>query len=422
MVLLFALLSALQTPTDDAPNGDYGGFYTWPEVLERIEQLRAAHPDLIERKSLGKSAEGRDIPLLSITAGSAKEKPEVLLMAGIHPREQQPLLCVLDLLGDLVEKYGKDERITRLVKERRIWIIPVLNVDGKVYDMKHGNGKDKGANWRKNRRPNPDGTTGIDLNRNFPVRWGSGNEEGTSEVYEGPRPLSEPETQALEKFFEERPIRAFVDLHSSMKAILYPGYLTGPDHERFSRIASAMRSMQKDPYRLTEAVRNGDPPRTRGGNTGLSYAWGYYTHGVYSFIFEVAGRGFYDPPGDIRHEYDQDVRGPLLHLIDACGELPLPGKGTASLREGTVDGKLVPSAHVSWTPVIDGACEFGVLTTGDSAIEVTSEFRLFPVQSGFALLVSGKAKPLTQVPMTLYLWDKERGRSIQRFTLTVQSP
>jgi hypothetical protein len=343
-------------------------------------------------------------------------------MAGIHPREQQPLICVLELLGELVEKYGKDERLTKLVNDRQIWILPVLNVDGKVYDMKHGNGKDKGANWRKNRRMNEDGTVGVDLNRNFPVRWGSGNVIADSEVYEGPRPLSEPETQALEKFFEERPLRAFVDLHSSMKAILYPSYLIGPDHERYTKLGATMRTLQKDPYRVTEAVRDDDPPRTRGGNTGLTNAWGYYAHGVYSFIFEVAGKSFYDNPGDIRREYDQDVREPLLRLLEACGELPLPKKGTARLLEGTADGKLSPSAHVVWTPRIEGPCDFGVLTTGDLAIEVSSEFRVFPLKSGFPLQVSGRAKPLMQVPMTLYLWDKDRGRSVQRFTLTVESP
>lgn len=422
MMFLLALL--LQTPPDDTPNGDYGGFYTWPEIVERVEQLRKAHPDLLHRTSLGKTAEGRDILLLKVSDQAAKEEdePEILLLAGIHPREQQPQICLLEFLGEILERYGKDERITKLVDGRQIWIVPVFNVDGKVYDMKQGNGKDRGANWRKNRRPNPDGSVGVDLNRNFPVRWGGGIEEGRSEVYEGPRPLSEPETQALEKFFDERPLRAFVDLHSSMKAILHAPYLTGADHDRFTKLAAAMRGLQKDPYRVTEAVRDGDPPATRGGNTGLTSAWGYYAHGVYSFIFEVAGRGFYDAPGDIRREYEASIRAPLLHLAEACAELPLPRKGTAALREGSVDGRLAPGRSVLWTPKVEGACEFGVLVTGDGAVEVSSEYRTFPLKSGFAIKASPKAKPLTPVPMALYLWDKDRGRTVQRFTLTIEPP
>ncbi len=419
LALALALLAGAQ---DDTPNGDYGGFYTWPEVVGRVDQLVKAHPDLLLRSSLGKTSEGRDIPLLRVSAAKDEAAPEILLMAGIHPREQQPQICILELLGELVEKYGKDERITRLVDGRRIWIIPVLNVDGKVYDMKHGNGKDKGANWRKNRRKNADGTFGVDLNRNFPVRWGSGMEEPKSETYEGTGPLSEAETQALEKFFDERPLRAFVDLHSSMKAILHAGYLAGADHDRYTRLTAAMQKLQKDPYKITEAVKDDDPPQTRGGNTGLSNAWGCYTHGVTSLIFEVAGRGFYDNPGDIRREYESNVREPLLHAIEACGDFPLPGKGSASLAGGSADVKLAPGARVQWIPKVEGPCAFGILATADPAIEVTSEFRLFPVRSGFSLQVSPKAKPLTQVPMTLYLWDRDRGRSVQRFTLTVAAP
>ena len=377
MILLLALtLQAL----DDTPNGDYGGFFTWPEIVERIDQLCQSHPTLLQRSSLGKTAEGREIPLLRVSASKEEDPPEILLMAGIHPREQQPQICILELLGELVGKYGKDERITRLVDRRRIWIIPVFNVDGKVYDMQHGDGKNKGANWRKNRHRNTDGTFGVDLNRNFPVRWGSGIEEPKSETYEGAGPLSEPETRALERFFEERPLRAFVDLHSSMKAILHAGFLVGADHERFTKLTGAMQKLQKDAYKATEAVKDDDPPPTRAGNTGLSNAWGYYAHGVTSLIFEVAGRGFYDNPGDIRREYESNVREPLLHVIEACGEFPLPGKGDATLTGGAVDGKLVPGAVLAWTPEVTGPSAFGVLATADPAIEVTSEFRLLPVK------------------------------------------
>lgn len=422
MALLAGLLLALAQSPEDLPNGDYGGFFTWPEVLERVDQTVKLHPELVKRSSLGKTGEGREIPILRLSAPGDDPRPEILLMAGIHPREQQPQICLLRLLGDLADGFGRDERITRLLRERCVWILPVLNVDGKVYDMKHGNGRDKGANWRKNRRRNDDASFGVDLNRNFPIRWGSGIEEGKSETYEGPHPLSEMETQALERFFDERPLRAFVDLHSTMKAILHAGYLIGPDHDRFEKLTAGMRELQKDPYAVTKAVKDEDPPLVRGGNTGLSNAWGYYTHGVYSLIFEIAGKGFYDAPGDVAREYESDVREPLLRLIDACGDLPLPKKGSARLVQGTYDGKTTPGAHLSWTPKVEGACAFGVLATGNPAVEVTSEFRLFPLKSGFTLQLSSKARPSTAVPMTLYLWDAERGRSIERFVLTVEAP
>ena len=59
--------------------------------------------------------------------------------------------------------------------------------------------------WRKNLRDNDgDGVItpgdGVDLNRNYPTRWGYDNEGSspnpTSDTYRGPAPASEPETQA----------------------------------------------------------------------------------------------------------------------------------------------------------------------------------------------------------------------------------
>ena len=64
--------------------------------------------------------------------------------------------------------------------------------------------------WRKNLRDNNgDGVItpgdGVDLNRNFPTRWGYDNEGSSpnpgSETYRGPGAGSEPETQALDALF-----------------------------------------------------------------------------------------------------------------------------------------------------------------------------------------------------------------------------
>jgi carboxypeptidase T len=419
----FALLLGLLAQ-DDSANGDYGGFWTWPEIAARIGELEKAHPAILHRTSLGKTFEGREIPLLKVSdrAAEDEDEPEILLMAGIHPREQQPQIAILDLLDTLLGGYGRDERVTRLVDGREIWILPVLNVDGKVHDMKHGNGKDQGANWRKNRRKNGDGTFGVDLNRNFPVRWGGAPDEEGAITYEGTRPLSEPETQALARFFDERPLRAFVDLHSTMRAIFHATYLIPPERERFEKLTRGMRAAQKDPYRATEPVDDADPPPRRPGNTGLTNAWGYYTRGVYSVIFEIAGAGFYARPEEIRREVAANVRGALLHLIEAAGDLPLARPGAVRLRGGTADRPLRPGAEAAWTPSLEGPCEYAVLVSEDPAIQVPSEFRRIPARTGFTLQVDRTAKGGERVPMALYLWDRDRGRSVVRFTLEVSAP
>ena len=79
--------------------------------------------------------------------------------------------------------------------------MPVANPDGYDYTF------DDDRLWRKNLRDNDgDGQVaigdGVDLNRNFPTRWGYDDEgsspDPSSDTYRGPAPASEPETQALD--------------------------------------------------------------------------------------------------------------------------------------------------------------------------------------------------------------------------------
>ncbi len=151
----------MPSPSDtaDAANGSYGAYLTWPEIKEKVAGWSRTNPQLVRLGILGKTVEGRDIPLIRISndASINESEPEVLLMAGIHPREQQPQIALVRLVDELLAGYNKNERITKIINERQIWIIPVLNVDGKVYDMKNGDGK-RGADWRKNRKPGPNQT------------------------------------------------------------------------------------------------------------------------------------------------------------------------------------------------------------------------------------------------------------------------
>jgi carboxypeptidase T len=421
--------------SDDMPNGDYGGYYTWPEIQAKIAGWKRDHPDLVHVGTLGKTLEGRDIPLLRLSDDATVKdgEPEVLLMAGIHPREQQPQVCLYRLIDELLAGYGKDPRLTKLLKERQVWVIPVLNVDGKAYDMAHGNGRDKGADWRKNRRPNGDGTFGVDLNRNFSVRWGGSRAYSDSwkttttdtkgNIYEGPAPLSEPESKALTEFIASRPkLRAFMDIHSPLRVILYPQHLIGPEYARFHRIATGMQTRQKSgAYPITKSSPDSEPaPGVRGGDSGLTYAWAYYTRGVYAFNMEIGLPQRYPPVDAIQKEYDDNFREPLLYFLEAAADLPLPKQGNARCERFTLSADPTPGAEIALTPEIGGRCDYAVLVSGSPDVVVPSEYRKVLVKTGFTVQVSPTAKPGTAIPLTLYLWDRDRGGSVARLTLTVK--
>ncbi|MYV95940.1 M14 family zinc carboxypeptidase [Streptomyces sp. SID1034] len=156
-----------------APNveaGDFpaedAGYHNYHETLAEIDAAVGRHPDIMAKKVIGSSAEGRDIVAVKISDNIAKDEaePEVLFTAHQHAREHLTVEMALYLIREFGDKYGTDDRITKAVDGREIWIVPDVNPDGGEYDITGGQYR----SWRKNRQPH-EGTNavGTDLNRNW---------------------------------------------------------------------------------------------------------------------------------------------------------------------------------------------------------------------------------------------------------------
>ncbi|MBC7808135.1 MAG: hypothetical protein H7145_18550 [Akkermansiaceae bacterium] len=452
--LLLSVAPASCSPL--ASEGAGGGVvraFTYPRYTEmqaKIKEWKRRYPTLVHETTLGKTAEGRTIPLLRLGDDAAPDpkKPGVLLVAGIHPRESQPPVCLLWLADELLSGYGKDARITRLMRERQIYLVPVLNVDGKIYDETAQPPK-MGQDWRKNRRKTVPGgsSVGVDLNRNFPVRWGGFREKDAlwndrtsrpgANIYEGPASLSEPESKALADFFAAHAgdVRLFVDLHSPLRKILFPNYLHGADADRYATLAAGIRTRQKDrPYASTEIKRDGEPPAgSRPGNTGLSYTYAYYVHGIYGFNIEIglndpadetATSGdlaprHYPPLAGVRAEYEANLREPLLYLIDAAGDLPTSTQKRSPLSPVEMIGTFLPGSTVSLKPSLLEPTGFAVLTSESRLAVIESELRSVPLQTGFTVRIAHDAKPGAEIHFTLTVWDRDRNRSALQFFMNV---
>ena len=208
-------------------------------VAAHLDSLASANPR-VHLDTLGLSVEGR--PILAAKLGAADDaagRANVLFMATYHAREWVATEVALRLLRLLAEPAladalpagelpaGTRARIERLVAERDVWVVPVVNPDGYQYTFTAD------RLWRKNRRPGAFGqVVGVDLNRNHSERWGydDGGSSGTptSEVYRGPAPASEPETQAVERFHAEHPPIVSVSYHTFGGVVLYPpGFAAG---------------------------------------------------------------------------------------------------------------------------------------------------------------------------------------------------
>ena len=207
--------------------GSMGGFFTWQELLDELDSMAAAYPDLITpRTSIGTSIEGRTIDFMRISndPDTDQDKPEVLYDALHHAREPESIMQLVFFMWHMLENYGTDAEVTYLLDTRELYFVPCVNPDGYVYNQTIE--PLGGGMWRKNRRDNGDGTFGVDLNRNYGWNWGLddvGSSPNTnSDVYRGTAPFSEPETQALRDFCIAHSFRAVLNYHTYHNLLIHP--------------------------------------------------------------------------------------------------------------------------------------------------------------------------------------------------------
>ncbi|MFE4255448.1 M14 family metallopeptidase [Streptomyces sp. NPDC056910] len=119
----------------------YDRFYTHAELTALLRSWVEARPGLLRMESIGRSLEERDIWLMSLTntdTGPAEDKPAVFVEAGIHAAEWTGGFAALHLIHVLLDSYGEDEQITRLLDTRALYVVPRLNPDSTEHVMTDG--------------------------------------------------------------------------------------------------------------------------------------------------------------------------------------------------------------------------------------------------------------------------------------------
>jgi carboxypeptidase T len=208
------LPSYQQLPTPEYPLGTFfDTFRTYAELDAYLDQLAAVAPDRVQVVPVGTSLEGRAIRGLRFST-SAGERPAILITGTQHAREWlSPMVttCFADVLS---RDYPADPDVKMLLDRLELFIIPVVNPDGYEYS------RTTDRLWRKNRRDD----YGVDLNRNWSAGFNTaGTTDTSSELYQGPSALSEPETTAVRDFMVAHPqLVAFLDYHTPAQMIAYP--------------------------------------------------------------------------------------------------------------------------------------------------------------------------------------------------------
>jgi murein tripeptide amidase MpaA len=122
-----------EAPTCPPPAIPRDRFCRYAELTDLLQQLVRAYPRLAAIESIGKSHEGRDIWLLTVTntaTGPAADKPAFWVDGNIHATEVAASTANLHFLDLVLREYGRDDEITRALDTRAFYVCPRINPDG----------------------------------------------------------------------------------------------------------------------------------------------------------------------------------------------------------------------------------------------------------------------------------------------------
>ncbi len=137
-----------------APGSIPPSYHTYATLTSELQQIAAAHPDLVRLSSAGLSVQGRELWIMKVSdnPGVAEDEPAARYIAAIHGDEVVGKELCVGLINYLIDNYATDPRIKRMVDETEIWILPSMNPDGTELGQRYN-------------------ANGYDLNRSFPDQF-----------------------------------------------------------------------------------------------------------------------------------------------------------------------------------------------------------------------------------------------------------
>ena len=326
---------AAQVGRSSLPSGRTS-YRRYDDYLRELDALVKRRPALVRPVTLpGRSVEGRPIVGVEISEGVARGddgKPVYVVIGGHHAREWPSSEVSMELAIDLVRNFGKDARVTALLRRERVFVIPVANPDGFTVSRENQTSQSytgassQGSNRRKNcasTRASEDGRpcterSGVDLNRNYGAFWGGGgaSTDPDADTYRGPAPWSEPESDAFHRLSQRLQITNLQSMHNYAALVLRPpGFREqgiAPDERRLKQLGDAIGRAtgfaSQYAYQLYEV-------------TGAAEDWNYAAQGAFGYTIELGGSGGFQGPYQ-------------THVVDQYLGVPFSPQAGKGMREG----------------------------------------------------------------------------------------
>jgi hypothetical protein len=243
------------------------------EIYGQLAELVRERPGVVVPFRVGETVEHRPIWGFRVHTPGSEPKVKVLVFAGIH---------ALEWIGSEVATTFLLEMGASPPPGVELTVIPLLNVDGRARTE-----ADLLAGENVYRRGN---ANHVDLNRDFEV-----NREAKAfwrhivpAYYQtSPGPLSQPESQALDRLAREEHFDVSVSLHSFGGFLYYPWgglWKKPPDDALFAQLGTVMQSGQgAHSYTVKQLCHWGFLFRIHGAE--LDHLYGKY--GTLAFLIEL---------------------------------------------------------------------------------------------------------------------------------------
>jgi hypothetical protein len=257
------------------PGTTLGVWDTYNTLTQELTTIRNTYPNLTRLISVGKTVQQKDIWAMQITdnPGVQEDEPEFLYNGPMHGDEAVGMELSFYFIQHLLESYGTGTgdgpRITNLVNNMDIWIIPSMNWDGYMW----GGGGPSNA-----RRGN---ANNVDLNRNFPEWTTLSHSQYTvhfgpyGNVFDGPAHNTsglQAETVAIMNFRASHRFVASSTFHGGTLGALYSwgsnnnqigDYATPPEDALWREMASTYARQNppmfaNDSFPFTDGISNSD--------------------------------------------------------------------------------------------------------------------------------------------------------------------
>ncbi|UCE26385.1 MAG: T9SS type A sorting domain-containing protein [Candidatus Coatesbacteria bacterium] len=287
----------------------YAGYHNYDELLTDLNALADKYPDICTLTNTGQGHVGLgDIWLLKISddvAEDATDEADLLITGVHHAREPMSLEVPLAFAQYLCNNYDTKQGVQDVVDKLEFYIMPLMNVDGYVYDDVEG----ERNYWRKNgydwpgEEPYDFGSgrgTGVDPNRNYTYMWGyddyGSDSDPYGQTYRGPSAGSEPENQIVMDLSCEKRFKAAISYHQHGELILRPwGYIDAytDDDDKFVEMSEVINDVINEHGRDYEIIAGWEFYNTNGDF--VDYMYG--EHGVLGITIELnsSGQGGFYP-------------------------------------------------------------------------------------------------------------------------------